>query len=467
MMRKTPVFVIGLDAADHDLIERWADYMPALTRLKANGRYGILNSTARVCSGSAWPSIVTGCDPAMCGVYSRYQIENGTYNVRRVKAEDNRIEPFWASLKARSVVIDVPKAPLLQTLENTQIVEWGAYDHYSQFCATPDSLAHELVTEFGEHPFMPNDFEVKLNKRRDFNELHTLLIEGISKKQKLNLSLVKNLHPDLFVSVFGETHAAGHALWRFQDKRHPLFDADDSRHDALRKIYIAIDRVIDEFSQTLPEDRVLIILSSHGFELDSMAGENFLSDLLIKMGVSVPRHSQPRYAPYVPGLTLDMERTQAFSLPTDLQGYIRINLKGREPNGIVLPDQYRSLCQKIEDDLMSFSHRNSGVPLVKEVVRLHDVFDGAFASALPDLSVVWNTDQIATEVISQRHGVIQQQPDLTVGGGNHRGVGWMLVNGPGVGDARINGHVLDVAPTIARLLGEEPRDHWQGSSLIA
>ncbi|MGB5705477.1 MAG: alkaline phosphatase family protein [Arenicellales bacterium] len=467
MTRKTPVYVVGLDAADHELIERWADHMPALTRLKANGMYSILDSTARVCSGSAWPSIVTGCDPSMCGVYSRYQIENGTYNVHRVKAEDNLIEPFWASLKAKSVVIDAPKAPLLQTFENAQIVEWGAYDHYSRFCATPDSLAHELITEFGEHPFMPNDFEVKLNKRRDFSELHTLLIDGILKKQKLNLSLVKKLNPDLFVSVFGETHAAGHALWRFQDKRHPLYDADDSMRDALRKIYIAIDQVIDEFNQTLPEDSVLVILSSHGFELDSMAGEDFLSDLLIKIGISVPRHPQPRYAPYVPGLTLDMARTKAFCLPTDLQGYIRINIEGREPNGIVLPEHYKSVCQKIEDDLMSFSHRNSGKPLVKEVARLHDIFDGAFASALPDLSVIWNTDQIATEVSSQRYGVVQQQPDLSTGGGNHHGVGWILVHGPGVGGARVNGHVLDVAPTIARLLGEEPRDHWQGSSLIA
>ncbi|MEJ2178809.1 MAG: hypothetical protein P8Y12_13045, partial [Gammaproteobacteria bacterium] len=63
------------------------------------------------------------------------------------------------------------------------------------------------------------------------------------------------------------------------------------------KIYIAIDQVIDEFNQTLLEDSFLVILSSHGFELDSMAGEDFLSDLLIKIGISVPRHPKPRYAP--------------------------------------------------------------------------------------------------------------------------------------------------------------------------
>ena len=466
MTRKTPVFVIGLDAADHELIERWADHLPALTRLKKNGAYGLLDSTASVCSGSAWPSLVTGCDPAMCGVYSRYQIENGTYNVRRVKAEDNQIEPFWASLSASSVAIDVPKVPKLKDSETTQIVEWGAYDHYSRFCTTPESLAGEIVGKFGEHPFMLDDFEVKLNKRRDFSELQTLFLDGISKKHELNLSLAKNLDPDLFITVFGETHAAGHALWRFQDKRHPLFDASDSNHDALLKIYSAIDHVIDEFNHAMPKDSVLVILSSHGFGLDSMAGEDFLSDLLVTIGVSQPKHPQMHFAPYVPGLKLDMTCTQAFSLPTDLQGYIRLNLKGREPNGIVLPEHYRSVCQKIEDDLMSFSHRESGEPLIKQVIRLRDIYDGEYANALPDLSVVWNTDEIATEVISQRYGVVRQQLDLTVGGGNHRGVGWILVNGPGVSGARIDGHILDIAPTITRLLGEAPREYWQGRSLL-
>lgn len=469
MTRKLTVFVIGLDAADHLLIECWMaqGHLPALARLKENGTYGVLESTAAVCSGSAWPSIVSGCNPAMCGVYSRYQLTDGTYDVRRVRAEDSRMKPFWDSLQVKSVIVDVPKSPLSQHTDGAQVVEWGAYDHYASFSTLPDTLANEVVAEFGQHPMMQGDFEVSLHARRDFEAIHTLLIDGIKKKTLLNLSLIEQFCPDLFVSVFGETHAAGHALWRFQDKRHPHFEANGQLRNALRDIYCAIDQAIGEFSQTLPHDGVLVVLSSHGFGQDSMAGEDFLCDLLIKIGMSVPRHQKLMYAPYAPGMALDMSRTRAFCLPTDLQGYIRINLQGREPDGIVAPGQYDSVCQELTDCLLAFRHRDSGEPLIRDVVRLHKVFNGEFIGNLPDLSVIWNTDRVVTEVISHAFGSVKQQPDLTAGGGNHCGTGWILIYGPGVSKDRLTGHVFDIAPTLAALLGHNQLDHWHGRPLVA
>jgi predicted AlkP superfamily phosphohydrolase/phosphomutase len=452
-----PVFILGLDAADHLLIEQWAaeGKLPAIARLLEAGAYGILASTASVFSGSAWVSITTGCNPAKCGVYSRYQLAKGTYDVRRIKANDSRVSPFWTGLTGPMVIADVPKAPLTSSLDGVQLVEWGTYDHYSDFSSIPSDLSGRILDEFGGHPFLERDFEVALHGRRDFEVLKDLLLNGIKIKQRLNLHLLRTLQPRLFFSVFGETHAAGHAFWRFQEPRHPFYQSNGPLQTALAGVYGAMDAAIGEFVDALPPRSTFVLLSSQGFAMDSMASEDFLSEVLIKSSLSIPRLTKTQYAPYAPAMILDMTRSRAFCLPGDLQGYVRINLRGREPTGVVAEDEYEAVCQEIETELMALRHRDTEAPVVSKVIRIRDLFKGDFATALPDLSVIWNTEQIVTEVESPRCGLIQRHPDLSSGGGNHRGEGFMIVTGPNVRKGRFAGHVFDVAPTICSLLGDQ------------
>jgi predicted AlkP superfamily phosphohydrolase/phosphomutase len=385
--------------------------------------------------------------------------------VRRIKAGDNRASPFWNSFKNRVGVVDLPKVPLDPKLDGFQLVEWGAYDHYSKFSSTPGDLAEKILQRFGRHPFLDHNFEVALHKRRDFDALKAQFSEGIRMKQRLNLALMKELRPRLFFGVFGETHAAGHALWRFQDPRHPSYEADGPHRDALRDIYRELDRAIGAFMEALPRDYVFMLLSSHGFCMDSMAGEAFLCEVLVKAGVSVPRLEKITYAPYAPAMTFDMKRSRAFALPTDLQGYIRINLRGREPNGIVPESEYDSVCEELKAELLALCHGDNGAPVVKEVIRIRDTFQGPFIEELPDLSVIWNTDYVVTNVVSPRCGLIRRDPDLSAGGGNHRGGGFILVSGSGVTRRRFAGHEFDIAPTVANLLGERGRPEWDGHAL--
>lgn len=453
--QELPVFILGLDAVDHLLVEQWAadGKLPAIARLLDEGAYGILASTASVFSGSAWVSIATGCNPGKCGVYSRYQLSNGTYDVRRVKANDSQVPAFWTRLIGPMVIVDVPKAPLFPGLDGVQLVEWGAYDHYSNFSSNPADLSDRILHRFGSHPFSKRDFEVALHGRRDFDVLKGLLLHGIKIKHHLNLHLLKTVKPRLFFSVFGETHAAGHAFWRFQEPRHPLYQSNGPLETALSHVYSAVDAAIGEFIDALPPRCTFVLLSSQGFAMDSMASEDFLSEALMKMGLSIARLEKPQYAPYAPAMILDMTRSKAFCLPSDLQGYIRINLRGREPSGVVAADEYDAVCREVETELLALRHRDTRAPVVSKVVRVRDVFKGDFSAELPDLSIIWNTEQIVTEVESPRCGLIQRKPDLSSGGGNHRGEGFMIIRGPNVRKGRFVGHVFDVAPTICGFLG--------------
>ncbi len=468
MTRPSSVALVGLDAGDPHLVERWAGegYLPTFARLLREGSFGLLESTAAVLSGTPWSSIASGCNPAKCAVYSRHQLTSGTYTVRRVKAGDIRQPPFWHTFRGPVVVVDVPKAPPSPDVEGIQLVEWGAYDHYAAFSSLPETRAADVLTDFGRHPFLDRGFEEALPGRRDFAVLKALLLEGVRMKHRLNLGLFEETRPRFFFSVFGETHAAGHAFWRFQDPRHPRFEPEGAFTTALRDVYQAIDLGLGELREALPPDCTLIVLSGHGFTMDNLAGD-LLQEVLIRTGLAVPRQKLTPYAPYVPALALDMTRSRAFWLPTDWQGLIRINLRGREPQGVVEERDYDAVCEELAAELRALRHRHADAAVVEAVVRVRDLFEGPFVDELPDLSVLWNPECLVTEVTSPRSGTIRHEPDLSGGSGNHRGVGFMLAHGAGVPRGRFTGHVFDVAPTIARLLGEPPRPEWDGVVLGA
>ncbi|WP_254034967.1 hypothetical protein [Planktothrix agardhii] len=64
---------------------------------------------------------------------------------------------------------------------------------------------------------------------------------------------------------------------------------------------------------------------------------------------------------------------KAFALPTfAVEGFVRINLKGREPEGIVEPDNYDELCEELTQHLYNLKDARTGKSVIKKVVRTRD-----------------------------------------------------------------------------------------------
>ena len=91
----TRVLVLGLDSADAELIERWADagHLPTFAALRREGTWGRLGTTAEVLHVSAWPTIYTGALPGHHGLYHAYQARAGTQALHRTRVE-------WGALPA-------------------------------------------------------------------------------------------------------------------------------------------------------------------------------------------------------------------------------------------------------------------------------------------------------------------------------------------------------------------------------
>ena len=58
----SPVLMIGIDAAEVSLLQKWMDEgaLPNLRALQVRGAFGRLTSTAQWLVGSPWPSFYTG-----------------------------------------------------------------------------------------------------------------------------------------------------------------------------------------------------------------------------------------------------------------------------------------------------------------------------------------------------------------------------------------------------------------------
>jgi predicted AlkP superfamily phosphohydrolase/phosphomutase len=164
---------------------------------------------------------------------------------------------------------------------------------------------------------------------------------------------------------------------------------------------------------------------------------------------------------------IDWSQTRAFHLPTDLFGCIRINLKRREPQGIVEPgSEYDRVCSQIADELKKMIDPQTGARVVREVYHTDQIYPGPQRHRLPDLLVSWQDEPEAheahPEAFGRRNG---DSPDAR--SGNHRPEGFAIFYRPGMNnDYLSSGHIVDIAPTILNYFGLKPPATIDGHNLI-
>ncbi len=158
---------------------------------------------------------------------------------------------------------------------------------------------------------------------------------------------------------------------------------------------------------------------------------------------------------------------RAFALPFFEAGYIRLNVKGREPSGIVDRSEYDTTCNELTEKLYRLVDGRTGQPLVKQVIRtrLSALQDDVLLPD-PDLVVLWHEQ--ATDVMDSPD-VGRIGPVTYCRTGGHRPGGFMVATGPEIpaGSELPLAQVIDLAPTFLDLMGAPIPAHCQGQSLRA
>ncbi|MCP4416577.1 MAG: hypothetical protein GY805_08140, partial [Chloroflexi bacterium] len=163
--------------------------------------------------------------------------------------------------------------------------------------------------------------------------------------------------------------------------------------------------------------------------------------------------------------SVDWSRTSAY--PLGGAGQIFINLKGRDPEGIINPGaEYDAACDDVERSLLALRDPDTGQPVVTRVWRKAETYGSNALPDLPDLYVEWVNDQY-TDMgsIGYGRGIFSEPIRGRSGGHTMRGI--FLAHGPGIkrGYAVENACLIDLAPTVMQLLGVPVAAHMDGKVL--
>ena len=523
MSHKT--LVIGWDAADAELIEQWcADgHLPNIARMKARGTWTKMETTASMVHVSAWPSIFTGTTPDKHGLYHAYVACPGHQGPLRPQPDRSPFPFFWKILNdhgKRSVILDGFLTCPLQNFNGSQIVDWGSWSHFWRTTITPPELKHEMQKKFGAYPAEDHS-KVGMAPLSDFSGFLNRLLAGVNKKTEVVKWLMDREDWDLLLVVFAEAHPAGHYFWHFHDPTyiaHPKNGAGALQH-ALPEVYIALDRAVGKILQSVDDTTTVFLISGDGMG-PNYSGSHILPDLLSRMGLFnsnalghneqsggkraltnkptqaqtdllstvrnmiperlriavtqtlLPRSTQERLSLRWKTAGISWSQTRAFLIENSNEGYIRINLKGREPQGIVEPGkEYDDLCDEIYRTIKSLLVPETSKPAVGGVYKTDDIYRGPCRSHMPDIIVHWNDDaRVTTEMAATKYGLARsKEPAYAVPPyytGNHRPNAFMLSLGPGISQGVREKHsILDIAPTILTQFGIAPPDYMDGTAL--
>jgi predicted AlkP superfamily phosphohydrolase/phosphomutase len=154
---------------------------------------------------------------------------------------------------------------------------------------------------------------------------------------------------------------------------------------------------------------------------------------------------------------------KAFALPSFSEGYVRLNVKGREAQGMVEPRDYGATCDEITRLLHEMRDARTGRPMVAKVVRSRRAAGDPDAN-LPDadLLVLWAPHP--TDTADTPAGRIGPLPFQRTG--SHVERGFVLASGRGLRLApAAEPHALDLAPTILSLLDVPVPPYMEGRPL--
>lgn len=160
-------------------------------------------------------------------------------------------------------------------------------------------------------------------------------------------------------------------------------------------------------------------------------------------------------------------RMKAFALPSFSEGYIRINLKGRDAAGVVDPEDYDAVCEELIAELKALTDVRSGQPAVQEIIKTR-THAAQPDDGLPDadLVVMWNEEYLTDIIESPSFGTIGPVPYQRTG--SHTPNGFVLTNRPGCeASESSSASALDLAPTILDLMGASIPDYFEGKSLVS
>ena len=482
-MRTTKLLVVALDGATFDLIGPWAGELPNMSRLMKQGAYGTLLSTLPPITGAAWASFQTGVNPGRHGIFDWLRREEGSYRLVPISSLNIKRKTLFEFLSERGLRVGVigvpvtyPIRPINGFMISDLLTPQGANYTF------PKELQSELEAQV-KYKVAPEHWR----GRAYVNEWLRGLKEGLLARKEAALYLMGRYDWDFLMVHFMETDSVQHQMWHLIDKKPRLKYQAPIAGNPIKEIYKMADAAIGELLQAAG-DATVFVISDHGF--GPLHHNLYINNWLREQGYLVLKNNPStllKRAIFRIGLTqenlfpladrlgvlnknstlnvgqihdrlskfflatqnIDWRRTKAYSYGN--VGQIYLNMKGREPQGCVEPQEANRLIHEIIGKLREFKNPETGGRVIKEIYRKEEVYTGDLTTA-PDIiflpadgyMAIGTSEFVSNKSVSPSFG----------GSGWHRMEGIFVGMGSQIKPGVVHGmKLVDLFPTIAYALG--------------
>jgi predicted AlkP superfamily phosphohydrolase/phosphomutase len=454
------ICVLGLDCAAPEIVfgdERLVN----LRRLMNTGTYGRLESVIPPITVPAWMCMSTSQDPGSLGVYGFRNRSDHSYdklnfaNSASIKAP--AIWDYLAREGKKSIIVGVPPNYPPRRVNGISIGCFLTPDSTKNEFTYPPNIKSQINELVGEYPT-----DVK-NFRTDKKDWLKDEIFSMSRKQwQVVRWLLKEKEWDYFHFVDIGLDRMHHGFWNYFDPTHVQFEPGNPYQNAIPDYYLWLDEQIGEVMNLLDNDTILLVVSDHGAQ--RLDGGFAINEWLIQQGLLVLEEYPATPTPFEK-LRVNWSKTRVWS-----EGgyYARIffNVQGREPQGVVLRDEYERFQDEMKTRLEALPD-DKGAPMKSLVFKPNELYREV-RNVAPDLIVhfgglYWRS--IGTVGHRKLH---LQENDTGPDACNHAQFGMFILTAPNLplkGEYE-GARLLDIAPSLMALAGYQVPDAMQGRSLI-
>lgn len=429
------LLAIGFDAADIDFILARRSLLPVLSGLLDRGRLFRFPGNVDL-AGSVWQNFSTGTEPGEHGHYQHLAWDPEQMRLRRIDPAWRDVPAFWRQLEEagrRVVVVDVPYTFPNNLRCGVELVDWGTHGQLLPFCGNRADVVRRVKQRHGRSPIGRETPVAKSSRMLD--RIQAQLRRATVAKTDLLLDLMDSQQPwDVFITVFGEIHRAGHTLYTAEDEPARaaigtrLLSVYQTLDEQLARLVAAADRTGTPVLFFSPEGmaadhaqghviRPVMAALNHRFLVDEgLVDERSKSKsgVISRLRQAVPADWQHRVADAAPDWFrrwvvnrevvggLDWSRTPGFALRSDIRFELRLNLQGRERKGMLVPgsDRERRYRDWLCEVFATLRDADTGEPLIETVADIHARYPGPRSDNLPDYALLWRPVPHATRVYS-------------------------------------------------------------------
>lgn len=488
-----PVLLFGLDGLGWSVLRPLIEEgkTPFLAKLVENGSSGTLLSPWPGSTFPSWTSIMTGTTPGVHGMLDFTELDPTSYRIRFVDSRARDVPAIWelaTHAGKRCTVLGVPGTyPPDRTVE----VMISGFDtpvttSIDPSFVWPPSWHKKLSALVGTFPLTPVQ-ELRIGSgwhRHAWNALK----KSIDGKVRVAEFVLREVKPDLFVIVFGESDTVCHHFWQFADPASPRASpyADPELSQAIQDIVIRLDRALEYLHAIQKQGAFTLVVSDHGFGGAGVQAvyinrylerhgflqfkkrrpnSGFLEELSGRSAQWLPRAWQQWFfrrlsSSFIPWVEsrrrfqgIDWGQTMGYSEELNYAPSVRINLRGREGRGVVDPAEYHDVRETLRQALLEWKEPVHSSRVVNQVWYREELLQGPAVTKAPDLLLELNTPRGYSFVVLPSAGTPGKEQETLNGkhllgakgrgmNGSHRREGILIAHGSGirggVGDALIS-----------------------------